>query len=100
MGIAVLRLIRGVIIPPAVSRPRLRGVTSSSTRESVFSDLPPRAISISIPEDIVAMRARSAEEAMGERLRVRAQFLEAFENGYDVIGFSNTVGYILAKETK
>ena len=66
----------------------------------VFSDLPPRAISISIPEDIVAMRARSAEEAMGERLRVRAQFLEAFENGYDVIGFSNTVGYILAKETK
>ena len=65
-----------------------------------YSDVPPGAISISIPEDIVALRARSADEAMAERLRVRAEFLEAFENGYKVIGFSNTDGYILAKETK
>lgn len=66
----------------------------------VFSELPPDAISISVPEDIVAMRTRSAEEAKNERLRVRNQFLEAFENGYEVISFSKTAGYILSKEAK
>ena len=66
----------------------------------LFSDLPPNAISISIPEDIVEIRARSAQDAMVERLRVRTQFLEALENGYKVIGFSKSVGYILSKETK
>ena len=64
------------------------------------SDLPHGAISIAIPEDIVALRARSAEEAMVERLRVRNEFLEAFEKGYKVIGFSNVDGYILTKESK
>ena len=64
------------------------------------SDLPHGAISIAIPEDIVALRARSAEEAMAERLRVRNEFLEAFEKGYKVIGFSNVDGYILTKESK
>ncbi|CAB4662793.1 MAG: hypothetical protein F2640_03455 [Actinobacteria bacterium] len=64
------------------------------------SDLPHGAISIAIPEDIVALRARSAEEAMVERLRVRAEFLSAFENGYKVVGFSNVDGYILTKESK
>jgi predicted GNAT superfamily acetyltransferase len=64
------------------------------------SDLPHGAISIAIPEDIVALRARSSEEAMSERLRVRTQFLEAFANGYKVVGFSNTDGYILTKENK
>ena len=65
-----------------------------------ISHLPDGAINIAVPEDIVAIRARSAEDAMVERLRVRTEFLEAFENGYKVIGFSNTDGYILAKETK
>ena len=65
-----------------------------------YSDAPPGAISISIPEDIVALRARSVDEAMAERLRVRGEFLEAFKNGYKVSGFSNTDGYILTKETK
>lgn len=66
----------------------------------VFSELPPDAISISVPEDIVAMRTRSAEEAKNERLRVRNQFLEALENGYEVISFSKTAGYILSKEAE
>jgi predicted GNAT superfamily acetyltransferase len=67
---------------------------------NALSHLPPGAISISIPEDIVALRARSAEEAMAKRLRVRAEFLEAFENGYTVAGFSNIDGYILTKGNK
>ena len=67
---------------------------------SVFSEPPPDAISIFIPEDIVAMRARSADEARVERLRVRNEFLEALENGFKVIGFSKMSGYILSRETK
>ena len=65
----------------------------------VFSELPPHAISIPIPEDIVEMRAKSADEAKNERLRVRTQFLDALENGYKVVSFSKTDGYIFAKET-
>ena len=61
-----------------------------------FSEVPKDAISIAIPEDIVALRAKSSEEAMAERLRVRAEFLTAFDNGYKVIGFSNVHGYILS----
>ena len=75
---------------------------SSDTPPSsnALSHLPNGAISIAISEDIVMLRATSVDEAMVERLRVRAEFLEAFKNGYKVIGFSNTDGYILSKETK
>lgn len=61
-----------------------------------FLEVPKDAMSIAIPEDIVALRAKSSEEAMAERLRVRAEFLTAFDNGYKVIGFSNVHGYILS----
>jgi hypothetical protein len=64
----------------------------------VFSELPPNAISIPVPEDIVEIRAKNAIGAKNERLRVRTQFLEAFKNEYKVIGFSKTNGYILSKE--
>lgn len=60
--------------------------------------LPIGAITIAIPDDIVELRARSNDEAMSERLRVRAQFLEAFDNGYKVVGFSPADGYVLTKE--
>jgi predicted GNAT superfamily acetyltransferase len=64
------------------------------------SDLLNGAISIAVPEDIVELRAKSTEDAMVERLRVRTEFLSAFEDGYKVVGFSNTNGYILTKEHK
>jgi len=63
-----------------------------------ISKLPEGAIGIAIPEDIVSLRAISSELAMVVRLRVRSEFLEAFKNGYNVVGFSNTDGYILTKE--
>jgi predicted GNAT superfamily acetyltransferase len=62
-----------------------------------FSEIPKGAINIAIPLDIVALRAKSAQEAMAERLRVREEFLTAFDSGYKVIGFSNAHGYILSK---
>jgi len=62
-----------------------------------FSEIPNGAINIAIPLDIVALRAKSAQEAMVERLRVREEFLTAFDSDYKVIGFSNAHGYILSK---
>ena len=62
-----------------------------------FLEVPKGALSIAIPEDIVALRAKNTEEAMAERLRVRGEFLTAFDKGYKVIGFSNINGYILSK---
>lgn len=41
VGMVVLRLIRTVITPPAVSIPRDRGVTSRSNKSCTFSDLSP-----------------------------------------------------------
>mmetsp|Transcript_3235 Transcript_3235/g.3988 ORF Transcript_3235/g.3988 Transcript_3235/m.3988 type:complete len:243 (+) Transcript_3235:69-797(+) len=41
VGMVVLRLISGVITPPAVSMPRVSGVTSSSRRPSVCLDFMP-----------------------------------------------------------
>ena len=61
-----------------------------------FLELPKGAINIEVPEDIVALRAKSIEEAMAERIRVREAFLKAFESGYKVVGFSNVHGYILS----
>jgi predicted GNAT superfamily acetyltransferase len=62
-----------------------------------FLEIPKGGLNIAIPEDIVALRAKSTEEAMAERLRVRGEFLTAFDKGYKVIGFSNANGYILSK---
>ena len=62
-----------------------------------FLEIPKGAINIAIPLDIVALRAKSAQEAMTERIRVREEFLTAFDSGYKVIGFSNAHGYILSK---
>ena len=61
-----------------------------------FSEIPKGAINIAVPLDIVALRAQSPKEAKAARLRVRAEFLTAFDSGYKVIGFSNSHGYILS----
>jgi predicted GNAT superfamily acetyltransferase len=61
-----------------------------------FLEIPKGTITIAVPLDIVALRAQSPEEATAARLRVRAEFLTAFDSGYKVIGFSNSRGYILS----
>ena len=82
----------------ASDRLMVKWLVSSSGPQSSndFSEIPKGAINIAIPLDIVALRAQSAQEAMAERLRVREEFLTAFDSGYKVIGFSNSHGYILS----
>lgn len=52
---------------------------------------------IPTPEDIVALRRRSPHEALEWRLRVRADFLAAFEEGFEVIGIDAGGSYVLRR---
>lgn len=52
---------------------------------------------IPTPEDVVALRRTSPQEALEWRLRVRADFLTAFEEGFDVIGIDEEGSYVLRR---
>ena len=52
-------------------------------------------ILIQIPADIVAIRTRNKEENLHWRRKVREQFLQAFEMGGQVVGFSTNSEYVL-----
>jgi predicted GNAT superfamily acetyltransferase len=53
---------------------------------------------IATPEDIVALRQRSPDEAADWRMRVRGEFLDAFAAGFRVIGLDTHGSYVLTKE--
>jgi len=52
---------------------------------------------IETPEDIVGLRTSTPEEAGRWRMRVREQFLEAFDDGLTVFGLDSAGSYVLAK---
>ena len=52
-------------------------------------------ILIKIPTDIVAIRSKDREENLRWRHKVREQFLQAFEKGGQVIGFSVNSEYVV-----
>ncbi len=53
---------------------------------------------IELPEDIVALRAADPAAALQWRLSVREQFLDAFADGFAVVGLDQAGSYVLAKE--
>jgi predicted GNAT superfamily acetyltransferase len=55
----------------------------------------PNDILIKIPEDIVAIRSNNKSESMKWRMLVREQFLQAFEKGGQVVGFSTNSEYVV-----
>ena len=55
----------------------------------------PGDILIEIPEDIVAIRIKNQSESMKWRIRVREQFMAAFEKKGRVIGFSANNEYVV-----
>jgi predicted GNAT superfamily acetyltransferase len=55
----------------------------------------PNDILIQIPADIVAIRSRDREENLRWRRKVREQFLQAFEKGGQVVGFSANSEYVV-----
>jgi predicted GNAT superfamily acetyltransferase len=50
---------------------------------------------IQIPADIVAIRSKDREENLRWRRKVREQFLQAFEKGGQVVGFSANSEYVV-----
>ncbi len=54
-------------------------------------------VRIATPEDIVALRQRSPDEAAAWRMRVREEFLEALAAGFRVIGLDEDGSYVLTK---
>ena len=55
----------------------------------------PNDILIQIPADIVTIRSRDKEENLRWRRKVREQFLQAFEKGGQVVGFSTNSEYVV-----
>ena len=55
----------------------------------------PGDILIEIPEDIVAIRTKNQSESMKWRIRVREQFMAAFEKKGKVVGFSANDEYVV-----
>jgi predicted GNAT superfamily acetyltransferase len=55
----------------------------------------PNDVLIHIPADIVAIRSKDREENLRWRRKVREQFLQAFEKGGQVVGFSANYEYVV-----
>ena len=54
---------------------------------------------IELPLDIVAVRSEDPEAAARWRQRVRTQLVDAFDNGYRIIGVTPDDGYLLERST-
>jgi predicted GNAT superfamily acetyltransferase len=54
-------------------------------------------VTIDLPDDIVALRARDRDEALRWRLAVRHELTSAFAEGFTIVGVSPTGGYVLER---
>ena len=70
-------------------------VGENPVKRELCSTPKPTDILIQIPADIVAIRLRDKEENLRWRRKVREQFLQSFENGGQVVGFSTNSEYVV-----
>jgi predicted GNAT superfamily acetyltransferase len=70
-------------------------VGENPVKRDLISTPKPTDILIQIPADIVAIRSRNKEENLRWRRKVREQFLQAFEKGGQVVGFSANSEYVV-----
>ena len=70
-------------------------VGENPVQRELVSTPKPNDILIQIPADIVAIRAKDREENLRWRRKVREQFLQAFEKGGQVVGFSTNSEYVV-----
>ena len=70
-------------------------VGENPVKRELISTPKPTDILIQIPVDIVAIRSRNKEENLRWRRKVREQFLQAFEKGGQVVGFSTNSEYVV-----
>ena len=72
-----------------------RVIGKNPVQRQLISAPKPNDILIQIPADIVAIRSRDREESLRWRHKVRDQFLQAFEKGGQVVGFSTNSEYVV-----
>jgi predicted GNAT superfamily acetyltransferase len=70
-------------------------VGENPVKRELIATPKPTDILIEIPADIVAIRSRNKEENLRWRRKVREQFLQAFEKGGQVVGFSTNSEYVV-----
>jgi predicted GNAT superfamily acetyltransferase len=70
-------------------------VGNNPLQRELVSTPKPNDILIQIPADIVAIRSKDREENLRWRRKVREQFLQAFEKGGQVVGFSTNSEYVV-----
>jgi predicted GNAT superfamily acetyltransferase len=70
-------------------------VGENPVKRELISTPKPTDILIQIPADIVAIRSRNKEENLRWRRKIREQFLQAFEMGGQVVGFSTNSEYVV-----
>jgi len=70
-------------------------VGENPVKRDIISTPKPTDILIQIPADIVAIRSRDKQENLSWRRKVREQFLQAFEKGGQVVGFSTNSEYVV-----
>jgi len=70
-------------------------VGENPVKQELISTPKPTDILIQIPADILGIRSRSKEENLRWRRKVREQFLQAFEKGGQVVGFSTNSEYVV-----
>lgn len=69
-------------------------VSEAKSRDPIIT-IEPGSTLIQIPADIVEIRSKDPVLSMDWRRKVRKQFLEAFQGGQGVIGFTNKNEYVL-----
>jgi predicted GNAT superfamily acetyltransferase len=70
-------------------------VGENPVQRELVSTPKPNDILIQIPADIVAIRTKDREENLRWRRKVREQFLQVFEKGGQVVGFSANSEYVV-----
>ena len=70
-------------------------VGENPVKRELISTPKPTDILIQIPADIVAIRSKDRAENLFWRRKVREQFLQAFEKGGQVVGFSTNSEYVV-----
>jgi predicted GNAT superfamily acetyltransferase len=70
-------------------------VGDNPLQRELVSTPKPNDILIQIPADIVAIRSSDREENLRWRRKVREQFLQAFEKGGKIVGFSANSEYVV-----
>jgi predicted GNAT superfamily acetyltransferase len=70
-------------------------IGENPVHRELVSSPKPNDILIEIPTDIVAIRSSDKEENLRWRRKVREQFLQAFDKGGQVVGFSTNSEYVV-----